>query len=161
LPTVRDARPGDAAAIARIHVTAWRETYRGLFPDAVLDGMDEAARRDLWARAIAQGTTRIAVAEGGFAQSGPQRIDAHRNAYPQELWCIYLQRIAQGRGLGRALFEHVCPEVPFTVAVFAANPGACAFYERMGGRCLSEAPEEVFGITLPERLYAFDHHSGE
>ena len=29
---VREARPSDVRAIARVHVDAWRETYPGMFP---------------------------------------------------------------------------------------------------------------------------------
>jgi hypothetical protein len=36
---IRDASPADAAAIARVRVDAWRETYRGIVPEAFLDGL--------------------------------------------------------------------------------------------------------------------------
>src|SRR5690349_8957318 len=35
------AGPADAEALALVHVTAWRETYRGLLPDAFLARMSE------------------------------------------------------------------------------------------------------------------------
>jgi hypothetical protein len=34
---VRRAKPGDAPDMARVHVDTWRETYRGLMNDDVLD----------------------------------------------------------------------------------------------------------------------------
>jgi len=37
------AGPADAEALARAHVTSWRETYRGLLPDAYLARMSEPA----------------------------------------------------------------------------------------------------------------------
>ena len=37
------AGPADAEALAAAHVTSWRETYRGLLPDAYLARMSEAA----------------------------------------------------------------------------------------------------------------------
>ena len=33
------AGPEDALALALVHVTSWRETYRGLLPDSFLDRM--------------------------------------------------------------------------------------------------------------------------
>ena len=37
------AGPADAEALASAHVTSWRETYRGLLPDAYLARMSEIA----------------------------------------------------------------------------------------------------------------------
>jgi hypothetical protein len=45
--SLRPAVPGDSLAVARIHVRAWQTAYRGLLPDAYLDGLraeDRAAR---------------------------------------------------------------------------------------------------------------------
>ena len=36
---VRRARPGDAAAIGAVHVSAWRNTYAGVLPDDYLAGL--------------------------------------------------------------------------------------------------------------------------
>ncbi len=36
---IRRATAQDAAAIARVRIDAWRVTYRGMIPDAYLDGM--------------------------------------------------------------------------------------------------------------------------
>ena len=50
---VRRAEPADAPSMARVHVDAWRETYRGLMRDAVLD--DPALlswRETFWAAAL-------------------------------------------------------------------------------------------------------------
>jgi hypothetical protein len=43
--TFRRATANDAAAIAALRVDSWRTTYRGVMPDAYLDGMraDESA----------------------------------------------------------------------------------------------------------------------
>ena len=51
---VRDGRPADAAAVARIHVGAWQHAYRGLVGDAVLDALDVDARTASWGEWIAR-----------------------------------------------------------------------------------------------------------
>ncbi len=46
---LRPAEPADAMAVARVHVRSWQAAYRGLLPDAYLDGLrpeDRAARYD-------------------------------------------------------------------------------------------------------------------
>jgi hypothetical protein len=42
------ARTGDAEAIARVRVYSWRETYRGMIPQAYLDAMKLEQSRALW-----------------------------------------------------------------------------------------------------------------
>ncbi len=114
---IRDATPADAEAIARVHVAAWRSTYRGLLPDDLLANLSEADRARYWrdqTEAIGTDATRgtVLVAEGedgtvvGFASAGPEREpDA---GFDAELYAIYLLEDHQGRGLGRRLVEQVC-----------------------------------------------------
>ena len=44
---LRPAEPVDAMAVARVHVRSWQVGYRGLLPDAYLDGLraEERAER--------------------------------------------------------------------------------------------------------------------
>jgi len=50
---VRSARPADAAGMARVHVEGWRQTYRGLMSDEVLDAPDFVDRRErFWNAAL-------------------------------------------------------------------------------------------------------------
>ena len=50
--TVREATPADAPGIARVHVDAWRTTYRGLVPDSYLAGLSYADRQTMWERIL-------------------------------------------------------------------------------------------------------------
>jgi GNAT superfamily N-acetyltransferase len=117
--------------IARLHVAAWRETYRGLLPDEVLAGLDEDRRRAVWTEAIAAGNARIALVEGaGFASMGTQRDKLlAEEGYGEELFAIYILRAGQGRGLGRALLRAVMPARPaaWTVLVLDGNVSAIGF----------------------------------
>ena len=36
---LRPAEPDDAMEVARVHVRSWQAGYRGLLPDAYLDGL--------------------------------------------------------------------------------------------------------------------------
>ena len=53
---IRRARPVDAAAIAAVHVAAWRSTYPGILPDAFLANLSvprQAAHYDHAIRGVA------------------------------------------------------------------------------------------------------------
>jgi len=49
---VRRATPADAAGIARVHVDAWRATYRGIVPDEHLDALSYEGRQGMWSRIL-------------------------------------------------------------------------------------------------------------
>jgi ribosomal protein S18 acetylase RimI-like enzyme len=108
---VRDARAGDAAGMATVHVESWRGAYRGLIPQQVLDGLDVSARTGLWTRVLertdpARGAVLVAEDGGeviGFAHVGPTRDADDDPERTGELTSIYLLPRAWGRGAGRAL----------------------------------------------------------
>ncbi|HMD01668.1 MAG TPA: hypothetical protein VKG44_01765, partial [Candidatus Baltobacteraceae bacterium] len=79
--SVRAARSADAAAIARVHIEAWRETYAELMPERARSARSLADREAMWTRALAvQSTTSAFVAAQadeivGFAACGPVRSE--------------------------------------------------------------------------------------
>jgi GNAT superfamily N-acetyltransferase len=126
--------------MARVHVRCWRETYRGLMPDAVLDDPGLlAARERFWTAALTDERyreNRAAVAERngeliGVAMSGPP-LDA-ATAGTRQLYVLYVQAADHGTGAGRALLDAVIdPETPAILWVADPNPRAQAFYRKQG-----------------------------
>ncbi|RSS31975.1 GNAT family N-acetyltransferase, partial [Streptomyces sp. WAC08241] len=45
---IREALPGDADALAAVHVLSWRAAYRGLLPRPYLEGLDAEERAAAW-----------------------------------------------------------------------------------------------------------------
>jgi GNAT superfamily N-acetyltransferase len=138
--TVRPARVGDAAQMARVNVRCWQETYRGLVPDAVLDDPGfPAARERFWTAALTDERyrdNRVAVAERdgalvGIAMSGPP-LDAGATE-ARQLYVLYVLVAHHGTGAGPALLAAVVDPAE-SVALWVAdpNPRAQAFYRRNG-----------------------------
>jgi len=50
--SVRPARPGDAAEVARIQIDTWRQAYASILPAPVLDGLSVDAATEAWRDAI-------------------------------------------------------------------------------------------------------------
>lgn len=112
---IRPAVVADAHAIAEVRAAGWRHAYRGILPDATLDGIDIAAGAERLRGAIARrapGSRLLQLVlelegrvEGWLAQ-GPYREDG---AEPEpgigELWALYVQPRRIGQGHGRALLE--------------------------------------------------------
>lgn len=164
---IRAATTGDAAAIAAVHVTGWRETYTGLLPDAMLAGLDEGERAQRWARMLGDGETRAFVAEQGgaiigFASGNPQRDAGLRDGgFAGEIGAIYLLRRAQGLGLGRVLMAAAARDLRdrgFAAASLWAlrdNLQARGFYERLGGEIVSAREERRGGTILHELCFGW------
>ena len=108
--TVRDARPGDARAIAIVHVASWQAAYRCLLPDDYLSGLSVERRAEQWSGILADpspGHVVVLDVGGrivGFAHVGPSGDDDVPPA-TGELYTIYLHPDVWGRGGGRELME--------------------------------------------------------
>jgi L-amino acid N-acyltransferase YncA len=122
--------------------------YRGIVPDAILDGMSIEARREFWRRAIGRRSSepaneaRVWVVEEagvvrGFAATRACR-DADAAPGTGEVNSIYLAPEAWGRGLGRALLDQAADDLrtrgfaPLILWVIEANARGRRFYERAG-----------------------------
>ncbi|MBD7994256.1 GNAT family N-acetyltransferase [Arthrobacter sp. Sa2CUA1] len=123
--------------MAKLHVQTWRETYRGLMSDAVLD--DPALldwRERFWAAALThpdyeKNTVTVAAYEGsmiGIAMSGPSPDGANESA---QLYVLYVHAAFHGSGVGKALLESVIePTTRAALWVADPNPRAQAFYRK-------------------------------
>lgn len=137
------AGPADAEALARVHVQAWRETYRGLLPDAYLARMSEEIHVRRFAKALLHpGPDDVTLAVGdrrglaGYSQGGPSRRGVPGEA---EVATLYLLRAAQGRGLGGRLLGDTARALALrgarslVISVLRDNSAARGFYEHLGG----------------------------
>lgn len=148
---VRAATVTDAPGMARVHVQSWRETYRGIVADEILDeaGFEERRAR-WWATAIiegAEGTTAVAVAEHegrlvGIASAGQPRDDDA--TWPVELFVVYLLAEYHGSGAAQRLMEAVIGAQPAALWVAGPNPRAQAFYRKYG--FAPDGAEQDYGI---------------
>lgn len=107
--TLRAATRADARAIAEVHVHAWQWAYRGLMPEAYLDGLSVEVREATWHRMLSDVPCKARVwlveVRGvvvGFSAAGPSR-DMDAPSTTGELYAIYLERGALGFGIGRQL----------------------------------------------------------
>lgn len=161
---VRAAEPGDVDALGVIHVAAWRAAYRGMMPDAYLDGLEPAARSAMWAGFFetrpSDRELRVVTVAGdvvGFACFGACRDDGA--TADAELHAINLHPDAWGRGLGRRLLTDVTGRLgeygPSAVLwVVDANERARGLYESAGwhdDQCRREA--DVLGVRVAEVRY--------
>lgn len=140
--------PSDAADLAHVHVKAWRETYRGLLPQAYLDRMSlDAHARRFGARLEHPGANHVTL--GAEARSGlVGYCEGHAWASPfggeAEIHTLYVLRAAQGEGVGKRLLQDAVRVLKdagangLIIWCLAANLKARGFYERMGGQAAAQ-----------------------
>src|SRR5215218_8248388 len=127
--TVRAARVDDAAEMARVLVRSWRETYRGLMRDEVLDDPRLAEFRErFWTVALSDERDREII---GVALAGPP--ERPEPGWATHLYVLYVVAAEHGSGAGAALLDAVVdPREPAALWVADPNPRAQAFYRKHG-----------------------------
>ena len=163
------ARPaGDAEAIARVRVDSWRETYRGMIPQAYLDAMKLEQSRALWEKVLTAGSTAVSVfvAERGAEivgfGSGNMLVEP-KHGFDAELSAVYVRREFQRAGIGRRLVAETAVALSqrergassLIVWVIAGNKGARAFLERIGAELVVEQAFQWDGMDLVEAGYGW------
>jgi ribosomal protein S18 acetylase RimI-like enzyme len=163
---IRTASLSDARAIAEIHVSGWRSAYRGLVPQAHLDGLSVAKRETSWANAIETRQSQILVAESGAHLIGWVAFghcrDPDKPDGTGEIWAIYVAPEQLGQGVGRELWLRAYAELrrrayrEVTLWVLAQNERACQFYVKAGFAPEAESAKavEIGGANLLELRYA-------
>jgi GNAT superfamily N-acetyltransferase len=155
---VRAGRPGDAEAVAQVHVRAWQSAYARVFPRERLADLNVERRVRRWR----DWPPLVAEADGtivGFVSVGASREpDADG-----ELFAIYVDPDHWGTGVGRDLItaaEERLRELGYSEAmlwVLAENARARRFYERAGWHHDGTTrPIEIFGIEVTEVRYRKD-----
>lgn len=161
---IRPAEPGDAMAVACVHVRTWQTAYRTLIPDDYLDSLrpkDRAARYDFATRDPLKPRTVVAVERGailGFATTAPsQEPDLPKYG---ELYALYVDPAHWGRGVGVALISAARSRLAalgFRKAllwVLAGNVRAVRFYEMNGWVADGvRRMHERHGVEIPEVRY--------
>lgn len=165
---IRKALPGDANAIAQVHIRSWQEAYRDLMPAEFLNGLDAtlARRESFWVRSIESGESDVWVAEldgqvVGWISVGASRDEEAAGANTGEVMAIYVLARYWQAGVGLALWSaglqvlmaqgYEC----LTLWVLSRNERAVRFYRKAG--CVADAGSERGlvrgGVTLQEKRY--------
>ncbi len=123
-------RAEEAEDLARMRQRCWDSTYRGIYPDAMIDNFDLAwhCRQD-----------RRRMEDPGFRVCWIQ-TGGHRAGYlifrlgkPLWLQSLYLLPEYRRRGLGRAALARLGAMGEFFCQCDPENHPALAFYREMGG----------------------------
>jgi ribosomal protein S18 acetylase RimI-like enzyme len=173
---IRRARTTDAAAIAAVHVSVWRNAYPGILPDSFLARLSvprQAAHYDGTIRAGAG--VHVATVSGldlganggpsrivGFATGGLARGGASMSHFGEgEIETLYVLDDWRDRGIGRRLMRAAAANLAGIgcrscfLWVLRENPSRW-FYERIGGKAVAESVVQVGGAAVTQTAYAWE-----
>jgi GNAT superfamily N-acetyltransferase len=153
--TIRPVGQADAATLARLHATSWRDAYRGLLRDEYLDSLVEIDRLAVWTGRL----ENLQPAHYGFiAETGGTAVGfVFLHGAEDAAWGTLLDNlhVVPGftrQGIGRVLMETAAretvrrhPNDGVYLWVFEANHQARRFYARLGGRDVERAVVEAPG----------------
>ncbi|CAM3716986.1 GNAT family N-acetyltransferase [Rahnella bruchi] len=142
--TLRIAEPNDIDALANLHVTVWRDTYRELAPPDAFVALDVPKRisfwRDKFAHPAAGQGIFVAEAEGEIAgftlassSSNPEFGDM------AEIKFLYVSPAFKRQGIGRRLIDKAASHLMAEgyrsagLGVVEGNEPAIRFYRALGG----------------------------
>jgi GrpB-like predicted nucleotidyltransferase (UPF0157 family)/RimJ/RimL family protein N-acetyltransferase len=143
---VREADGDDVPAISDIHVRSWRAAYRGILPDALLDGLSVPERERSWRALLGDGDDRwlTFVAEDpggdltGFCSVATPSRDEGAGERTAEIGAFYVDPDHWRAGAGTALLSAALKKLgqsgwrDVVLWVLPENRAALSFYARFG-----------------------------
>ncbi|RUT35832.1 GNAT family N-acetyltransferase [Paenibacillus zeisoli] len=109
---IRKMKPNDLSLIARVNINTFRETQRGIVPDAFIEELSYEGAEERFQRMLNKNEqlSTIFVAEDddsviGYAMGGLAREKVQ--SYQGELYGIYILPNYHGKGIGRSLMSSV------------------------------------------------------
>jgi hypothetical protein len=147
--SIRQARPSDAADVARVYIASWQDTYPSVIPHVFLSGMTLKGQTQRWETIIKRRAPDIVlVAESprhgivGMCSLGPARDRGL--GFDGEVYMLYIDPQFYGQGAVRERHFSSC------VIWAHARNNARFFYEAMGGKLIAERVMHVMGENMPE-----------
>lgn len=139
----RRATAADAEAIAQLHARSWRESYRGVYPDAFLDGDLPAERLGVWRARLGRPADNqlVELAVDGSRLAGFVCAYGDSDAtWGSLVDNLHVARELKRTGIGSALLRRAAAwlqvrhaQRPVHLFVLEANAPARRFYEKLGG----------------------------
>jgi len=173
---IRMARAIEAETIARVHVQAWVESYRGLVPDDVIEALSVERNTGMWGGILGSEHAAIVhVVERCGLKADTTEIVGFGSAAdarsPElgtsgEVTALYLLEAVKRGGIGRALLTSLLDALAARghrsagLWVLVDNQKTRRFYEAVGGRAGPRRVVTDGPAVMDEIAYVWDDLMG-
>ena len=166
---IREATVDDAAAFANVKIKSWKTTYKGLFPDTILDNLSIENETLKWVRNL-EGIAQVDTSKAFVAETNDKEIvgiaAGRRNEdriyrYDCNISIIYILREYQRKRIGTKLTEEIVDFFvderfkTMIVWILKGNPNSL-FYEKLGGMPKETQRVERWGNIYEEVGYVWE-----
>jgi GNAT superfamily N-acetyltransferase len=179
---IRDATTADLPAIAEIHASSWRAAYRGILPDAFLDGDLLEERKTRWLGIVERMGPRdnlLVATDGertvGFIAGWTSVTLGCEDGYGLFIDNLHVRPDLRGNKYGESLFRALArnamannktannktadAKISAYLWLFDGNAPAHRFYSRLGGRDVERQMIKIGGRTVSETRIVWDDFS--
>ena len=154
-----EATEEDVPSIIGLRQRIWSTTYRGIYPDSMIDEFDWDRHREMELLRVHHPAYSVYLIRKGRQNIGYLTMSRTDGVILQSL---YILSEHQRQGIGRAAFDFIrayCREhgaKSFTCHCVPENLNARAFYEKMGGEVIGAdlANEEAWQNSVTYRFAA-------
>lgn len=148
---IRGATALDAERLADVHGQSWRESYRGLLSDDLVDSKEQRMKR-IYASALAEpGAVSYWAAtwDGEIVGLAAAEALGPGQERPLELMSLYVLADYQGRGIGSRLLNHAIGSAPCLLWVLDGSDAA-GFYRSRGFDFdgVTATPDRLGGVLI-------------
>lgn len=158
---IREGKLSDADQISKIKVESWKETYKNLMPDNVLEDITFEKEKEKFINKF--GKRRIVVYEEndeilGYSFFGKRQnlIQENMADYTSEIYALYIKNDYRRKGVGTKIIQHICNTLKeenndkVLLWCLKGNQGAIDFYKKNGFEYLKDKAQELNGINVEE-----------
>lgn len=156
---IREATIDDLEIISKIHVDAWKDTYKGIVPETHLSKMSYDIQREKWKKRLFTDNINnekmflLETEDRILGFSSGNSIDENR----ARINTIYFVNDARGQGHGTELFNYTIKKLNrniIEVWCFEENENR-VFYEKLGGSPGDRQCVQLGEKVLVELQYLF------
>lgn len=162
---IRYADSNDARILGEIHSASWKEAYKGIISDEILNSFTSEKREAFFRKALSEGWEEDAIIFSGNQGLGLICIGKSRDCDLMddfgEIWGIYLLPDYWNQGIGSRLIDwgiHELKKRSYThisLWVLEENMNARRFYEKKGFRHDGTKKDIRIGNDLKEIRYVY------
>lgn len=155
---VRQATENDAKEVAKIIVSGWQTTYRGIISNEFLDNMSVEEMTKRWEQNIKSQdkNNNICVYEEEDNILAIIRFGKNCASQSGEIYVLYVKPELKRKGIGTKLVKYAKEELikqkckKMEVWCAKGNKPSIEFYKKMGGKLSKNRIAEVNGVKIEE-----------